>query len=138
MTHGLLRPALEVVPAPQHEGAVGDKAVEGIAHEGELEIAAEIRVPQTGPHLLQGQVAMLDRGQVRPREALVDEQAHLLDVLVAHLLAQGLAHRMGPGLGNGCEDEAVAVGNDHITDPTKEPPTSITRWGACSTIVNRS
>ncbi len=53
---------------------------------------------------------MLDRRQVLPREALVDEQPHLLDVLVAQLLAQGLPHGMGAGLGHRSEDETVAGG----------------------------
>ena len=58
-------------------------------------------------------MAVLDRRQFLEREALVDEQADLLQVVLAQVLAQRLAHRVGAGLGDRGEDEAVLVGNDH-------------------------
>ena len=92
-----------------HERAVGHEAVERIAHEGELEIARERLFAEERTHLLQRQVAVADRRQLLEREALVDEQADLLDVVFAHVFAQRLAHRVGPGLGDGGEDEALSL-----------------------------
>ena len=68
---------------------------------------------QEGAHLLQRDVAMADPGQLLEREPLVDEQADLFEIRLAHVLPQGLAHRVGTRLGDGGEDEAVFVGNDH-------------------------
>ena len=56
MAHHLERLSLENVATAQHEGAIGNEAVERIAHEGELEIAGESRVAQVRAHLAQAQV----------------------------------------------------------------------------------
>jgi hypothetical protein len=122
VAHHRLGLLLEHLAAPQHEGAVGDEAVERIADEGELEIVGEGLFAQVRAHLAQGQMAMLDRRQIRPREAFVDEQTHLLDVRLAQLLAQGLTHGMGAGLGHGGEDETMGVGDDHVSAHTKNAP----------------
>ena len=87
-----------------------------------IDQAAAVRYYQQ-PNLPQGQVAVADRRQIFPGEALVDEQPHLFQVLLPHLLAQGAAHGMGAGFGHGGEDEPVMVGNDHASGhPEKGAP----------------
>ena len=138
--HGLARLSFEQVSTAQHEGAIGNEAVEGITHEGEFEIAVEGILPQKRTQLPQGKVAVLDRGQFRPGEALVHEQADLFDILITHLFAQGLPHGVSAGFGHGREDEAVTMGNYHGASHGKKRPLAKergrmmwNRWGRLRT-----
>ena len=59
------------------------------------------------------EMAVLDRGKFGPGKAPVHEEADLFDILIAHLFAQRLPHRMGACLGHGGKDKAVTVRDDH-------------------------
>src|SRR5688500_4741377 len=95
------------------EGAIRHEPVERIADNRELEIARPRLRLEIGPHLLEGDMAMPDAGEVRDWELFLDEQPDLLNVLWAEMLAERAPDRMGPGLRDRHEDELVLPGNDH-------------------------
>src|SRR5690349_20073381 len=113
MTHHDLRVLLELSAFAGHEGAIGNEAVEGVAHEGELEEAVEILRPEVGSNLLQREMAVAYLGEIGERQLAVHEQPDLLQVLRAHMLAQRLPHGVRAGLRNRREDEAVLRRDDH-------------------------
>src|SRR5207302_918370 len=104
---------LELPLDPRHERAVGNKAVERIAHEGELEERPPLLRVEVGADLFETEMSMTDPGQLGHRKLSLHKQSDLLHVLSAHMLAQRPADRMRARLGNGNEDEFVQRGDDH-------------------------
>ncbi len=64
-------------------------------------------------------MAVADCGQLRPREATIDEQANLLMIALIQLLTQRLPHGVRARLGNCGEDEPMAVRDNHARALTK-------------------
>src|SRR3954453_4857011 len=105
--------ALELALGPRDEGAIGNKPVERIAHERELEEARELLRREIGTHLLKRKMPMLNPGELGNRELALNERADLLHVLGPQVPAKRTANGMRSCLGNRDEDETVLQGYDH-------------------------
>ena len=97
------------------------KRSNGLRTNANFRVTAHRVRAEVGRDLAQAEVAVAERRQFRPRELPVDEQADLFDVVRSHVLAQGLAHGMGAGLGDRHEDVAMRVGNDHAAAESVSP-----------------
>ena len=120
VAHDPLGIPLEIALGARHEGAIGNEAVERVPDEGEFEKSVPFLRPKIGADLLQGQVAVLQLGQFRDRELLLNEQADLLQVLWTHMFPQRLANRMRSGFRNGNEQELVKRRDDHLPENVGE------------------
>src|SRR6478672_9079485 len=90
MPHNALGVLLELSALTGHERAVGDEPVKRISNERELEETFKVLGFEVGSHLLEREVSVADLGQIGDRQLPVHKQAHLLEILWPHVLAQRL------------------------------------------------